>query len=531
MPQSSEIPESWALTTVEAIADVNPPLSAPGSVNEDSVVNFVPMRAVGIEGKGLGNPETRRYCEVRKGYTSFLSGDVIMAKITPCMENGKTAVVPELPGHLCFGSTEFHVLRAHDGVDRRWLAAYLLRHDIRRAAQRAMTGAVGQMRVPVSFLHELTIPLAPAAEQTRIADALDELFSELDAAVAALERVREKLKLYRASVLKAAVEGSLTAAWRSEHPDVEPASELLKRILVERRRRWEEEQLLKYKEKSKQPPKNWKEKYKEPTSPDTTGLPELPEGWCWVSLDQLGRLDRGKSKHRPRDADFLYGGPYPFVQTGDIRKARQYLREHKQTYSEAGLLQSKLWPTGTLCVTIAANIAETAILTYPACFPDSVVGGSFPEGLVDVRYVEFFLRSARERIHSFAPATAQKNINNEILRSVALPLPPLLEQVEIVESLEGQMSIIEHLDHDLELKIQVSLHLRQSILRHAFSGMLVLQDPADEPASELLKRIAAERETKMREAAAKKKNGKNNGKHTKGSRRGRKSKAAGQVNA
>ncbi len=125
-----------------------------------------------------------------------------------------------------------------------------------------------------------TVPIliAPPAEQSQIADTLDELFSDLDAGVAALKRARDKLKLYRASVLKAVVEGALTADWRKQHPNAEPASELLKRILAERRRRWEEDQLRKFEEKSKVPPKNWKAKYKEPVAPDTTGLPLLRKG-------------------------------------------------------------------------------------------------------------------------------------------------------------------------------------------------------------------------------------------------------------
>ena len=124
---------------------------------------------------------------------------------------------------------------------------------------------------------------------------LDELFSDLDAGVAALERVRDKLKLYRASVLKAAVEGTLTADWREEHPEGEPASELLKRILDERRRRWEADQLRELAEKGKTPPWNWKAKYKEPVAPDTADLPVLPKSWCWSNLDTVtvkGPLER-----------------------------------------------------------------------------------------------------------------------------------------------------------------------------------------------------------------------------------------------
>jgi type I restriction enzyme S subunit len=206
------LPLGWAAPALGEIASINPALDR-CVVNDEIKVTFVPMRAVEVEGGGLTAPEVRRFGEVKKGYTSFLPGDVIMAKITPCMENGKITVVPDVPGRVCFGSTEFHSIRPEQEVQARWISSYLLQHEIRRAAQRQMTGAVGQMRVPASFLESLQIPLAPAAEQERIADALDELFSDLDAGVAALERVREKLKLYRASVSVPSTAVLSTAAW------------------------------------------------------------------------------------------------------------------------------------------------------------------------------------------------------------------------------------------------------------------------------------------------------------------------------
>lgn len=193
------LPPGWIAPALREIARINPPLDR-SIVNDDIQVTFVPMRAVEVEGGGLTAPEVRRLHEVKKGYTSFLSGDVIMAKITPCMENGKTTVVPDVPGQVCFGSTEFHSIRPELDVQAKWISHFLLQHETRRAAQRQMAGAVGQMRVPASFLESLRLPVAPAAEQSRIADTLDELFSDLDAGVAALERVREKLKLCRASV-------------------------------------------------------------------------------------------------------------------------------------------------------------------------------------------------------------------------------------------------------------------------------------------------------------------------------------------
>lgn len=154
-----------------------------------------------------------------------------------------------------------------------------------------------------------------------------------------------------------------------------------------------------------------------------------------------------------------------------------------------------MWPAETLCITIAANIADTAILSYPACFPDSVVGGAFDGRLVAVRFIDLFLRSAKQQIAAYAPATAQKNINNDILRAVAVPLPPLSEQEAIVELVEDQLSVVDHLEADIDGKLATAQALRQSILRHAFAGKLVPQDPNDEPASELLKRIAAERQS------------------------------------
>lgn len=356
------------------------------------------------------------------------------------------------------------------------------------------TQSVNLASINQSALRKFPVPVAPTNEQRRIVERIDELFSELDAGVAALKRVQANLKRYRASVLKAAVEGKLTEEWRAVHQPKETGEQLLTRILEERRQKWEAEQLADYKAKGKEPPKNWQAKYKEPDAPDTSELPELPQGWCWASLDQIGILDRGRSRHRPRNAKHLYGGPYPFVQTGDVRHANTYLTEFTQTYSEAGLHQSKMWPRGTLCITIAANIAETAILGFDGCFPDSVVGMLPVSERVSIRYVEFYLRTIQERLESIAPATAQKNLNLETLREVPICLPSPEEQKAIVESVDEKLSVAEATECTLEAGLKRAARLRQSILKDAFEGKLVAQDPADEPASELLAGIKAERQ-------------------------------------
>jgi len=349
------------------------------------------------------------------------------------------------------------------------------------------------------------ITLAPLPTQHRIVAEIERQLTRLDAAAAALKRVQANLKRYRASVLKAACEGRLVPTEadlaRAEGRDYEPADRLLARILKERRARWEADQLAKMQAAGK-PPKDekWKAKYPEAATPDTSRLPDLSEGWVWATMPQLGELNRGKSKHRPRDDPKLYGGPYPFIQTGDVKHSNGRVRTHSQTYSELGLAQSRLWPEGTLCITIAANIAETGILSYPACFPDSVVGFLFDGLPTLVRFVELFLRTARESLERFAPATAQKNINLEILSRVGIPLPPLVEQERVVAEVESRLSAVEIIEISLGSSLKRANRLRQAILKRAFEGRLVPQDPNDEPAGALLERIRAER-AKLDQAA------------------------------
>lgn len=336
--------------------------------------------------------------------------------------------------------------------------------------------------------------LPPQKEQARIASRVEALFSDLDTGEENLRRAQAQLKRYRQSVLKAAVTGELTRAWREQNADrLESGEALLTRILKARREAWEKAELEKLRAKGK-PPKDdaWKSRYVEPQGPNTEGLPKLPEGWTWATFVQIGEFGRGKSKHRPRNDPKLYGGAYPFLQTGTVRASNGRIRSYDSTYNEAGLAQSKLWPEGTICITIAANIAESGILDFPACFPDSIVGLVPSEGVV-TEFIEFFIRTAREKLDTYAPATAQKNINLEILEKVGIPLPPTAEQDEIFSQAWERLSSIDAVEGELARQFAAVNALRQSILKAAFSGKLVPQDPNDEPASELLKRIAAER--------------------------------------
>lgn len=162
-------------------------------------------------------------------------------------------------------------------------------------------------------------------------------------------------------------------------------------------------------------------------------------GWPIESLGDLGDLDRGKSRHRPRNDPRLLGGPYPLIQTGDVANADYLLAEHTATYSEFGLQQSRLWPKGTLCITIAANIADTAILGIDACFPDSVVGFS-PSSAVTSDYIKGWFGFLRQTIADGAPQSAQKNINLRILRDLKIPVPPIERQRAYSAFVQGTLS-------------------------------------------------------------------------------------------
>jgi type I restriction enzyme S subunit len=194
-----------------------------------------------------------------------------------------------------------------------------------------------------------------------------------------------------------------------------------------------------------------------------------PKGWKAVTLGDLGEVNRGRSRHRPRYAEHLYGGKYPFIQTGDIKSSNGKIINYEQTYSEAGLAQSRLWPADTMCITIAANIAETAILTFPACFPDSVVGFIPDNSKCDVRFVEYMFRYLKRRIQHEATGSVQDNINLGTLSRLYFPIPPLPEQKAIA-------SILSSLDDKIELNQKMNQTLEE-IARAIFKSWFVDFDP------------------------------------------------------
>lgn len=345
---------------------------------------------------------------------------------------GPTNLAPE---QCCIGRG-LAAIRAYPPLDQK----YLLHHfrSIEPWLSEQGTGTTFKA-ISGEFIRSIEISLAPLNEQRRIADKLNQTLAIVERALARLRCVPEILKRFRQSVLAAATDGRLTEDWRSIY--------------------------------------------------------QVEGEWGEVTLADIGELGRGKSKHRPRNDPKLYGGPHPFIQTGDIAQSNGLISSHSQTYSDFGLAQSKLWPAGTVCITIAANIADTAILSYAACFPDSVVGFVAATEKALPQFVKWSIDVMKDDLESFAPATAQKNINLAVLNALRIRCPELAEQTEIVRRVEALFALADRIETRHQAALARAEKLAQALLAKAFRGELVPQDPADEPAAALLARIRAARQS------------------------------------
>ena len=272
-------------------------------------------------------------------------------------------------------------------------------------------------------LGNLILALPPLAEQKRIVARIEELMPFVEQyAVASIKLNTLNAsfpEMMKKSILQEAVQGKLVP----QDPNDEPASLLLKKIAEEKKR------LIKEGKIRKQKPL--------PEITEEDKIFDIPESWEWVRLIDIGEISRGRSQHRPRGDKVLYvNGKYPLVQTGDVASAGKYLTEFTTMYNEKGLEQSRMWPKGTLCITIAANIGDVAILDFDACFPDSVVGFSPYCNSIISEYVYYLLQAFKPLMDAKSTKVAQKNLNVEKLSSIWFPLPPTEEQKRIVNKLD-----------------------------------------------------------------------------------------------
>jgi type I restriction enzyme S subunit len=370
------------------------------------------------------------------------------------------------------------------------------------AAINANTPSTTVKHLSSKTVAEVDLPLPPAAEQTRIVDKLEELLSDLDTGVAELKAAQKKLAQYRQSLLKAAVEGRLTEAWRAQHGEPEESgAQLLARILRERRTRWKAKQLARFETQGKVPPQGWQDKYPEPVAPDTTGLQELPRSWVWASLDMLGEIASGVAKGTKRDERTAVR-EVPYLRVANVQRGYLDLTEVK-----------------TILAT-ERDIEELTLQAGDVLFNEGGDRDKLGRGWVWRNEVETCIHQnhvfrMRPNLHELKPElishhgntfgklwfqTAGKqttnlaSINMGMLREFPVPLAPVAEQAEILSQLELQLVAVVEQDGWTEHALRQATAQRKNILQAAFSGQLVPQDPNDEPASVLLARIRAERE-------------------------------------
>jgi type I restriction enzyme S subunit len=476
----TELPEGWLSVRLPETCEINPPKPSAEALPASAPVTFVPMPAVDADLGAITRAEARPFSKVRKGYTSFADDDVIMAKITPCMENGKAAIARHLQNGLGFGSTEFHVFRSNGAVLPEYLYNFIRQDSFRRAAENEMTGSVGQKRVPVEFLENSEIPLPPVAEQERILDKLNALITQTRSTRTRLEKIPALIKYFRQAVLAAACSGKLTDDWRDKNSKIAPADRLAHKISTKR-----ESEALEI----------------------IQGPREIPETWIWVAFGSLiGELKNGistKPEIEPPGKQILR---ISAVRAGKvILDDCRYLRT-LEDFSAYGLHDGDLLFTrynGSLELLGVCGMVrglEDALLLYP----DKLMRARFDHPWVLPAYAEIFFGSptARERIIGDAVSSAgQQGISGAKVKTQPFAFPPLEEQAEIVRRIEALFKLADAIEKRVAAASLRAERMTQAVLAKAFRGELVpteaelaRQEGREyEPAFVLLERIKKER--------------------------------------
>ena len=361
------------------------------------------------------------------------------------------------------------------------MEAYLRSPETQRLIDKMKTGISDSgLNLTHGRFFTLQVPVSPLPEQRRIVAKIEELFSDLDAGVAALERVRANLKRYRAAVLKAAVEGRLTAAWRDQNPTPphQIGAALLQRIIAERRAKWEQDQLRKFTEAGKTPPKGWKEKYEEPDGPATVPGIELPPTWTWAVADQLcGTITDGEHITPPRTDSGVFLLSARNVVDGRLRFDEvDYISP--ETY--ATLCRRLRIMPGDVLMSCSGSVGRSCVapegLDFSLVRSVAVLKPVMPFGT----FLSMAIRSIllQHQVSEKKSQTAQANIFQGKIKRLVFPLPPNAEQAEIVAEVDRRISVADAAETQVEHALQRAVRVRQAILKRAFEGKLVSQSRA-----------------------------------------------------
>lgn len=479
------LPEGWRKAIVEDVAEIIMGQSPKGA-NTNTAGDGIPLVG-GASDLGDEYPEPSKYTTQP---TKLSQNDDLILCIRATIGR-----INRSGGQYCLGRGVAGVRSL--GADTDWLKYFWEAHE--QPLQKLGTGTTFK-QVDKKKLNGFPVNVPPLNEQRRIADKIDALQAKSRRAREALETVGPLLEKFRQSVLAAAFRGDLTAEWRKQHPDVEPAEKLLERIRVERRARWEEAELAKMRAKGIKPKNDkWKAKYTEPESVDESGLPKLPEGWCWTNLEEIiidgpqnglyvPKSRYGKGTRILRIDDYQAGWTREVdelqrVMIDEVDVERYGLNMHyivvNRVNSMTHLGKTTVIKENMLPLVFESNMM--AFLTTTTITPE---------------YIEHYLNSDSGRyelVKNAKHAVNQASINQKDVQATLIPLPPEDESRIIASSVDNAFKLITQLSQIIQQSESDISRLDQSILAKAFRGELVPQDPNDEPASVLLERIKAER--------------------------------------
>lgn len=490
------LPSSWASTNLGEILSDTQPGFASGVHNQEGI-GIPHLRPMNVDREGKLDLTVVKYVPATNPLRVQV-GDVLFNNTNSAELIGKTAYIGT-EGELAF-SNHMTRLRPAEGVDPRFTAHQLHFLWMTGYFRHRCTHHVNQASIASSTLAE-TVPFvaAPSNEQRQIVDEIEKQFTRLDAAVAALKRVQANLKRYRSAVLKAACEGRLVPTEdelaRREGRSYEPASVLLERILAERRACWQEDRLIEAPPPGKESPNNRRRrKYEEPARLDSSNLASLPRGWFWASLEQLSAVFVDSAHRTPR-----YGlGGIPALGPRDVVNGVIDLQKTRLVdEAEFAVQTARRVPVADdiiysreLSLGWAALVPENARI----CLSQGMCLFRTHESVLS-RYLLIVLNGPVGRAQALRGATgsAHPHINLSDIKAYGIPLPPTAEQRRIVAEVERRVSIIEELDLEIHQNLSRGQRLREAVLKQAFEGRLVRQDPNDEPANVLLERILAER--------------------------------------
>ena len=496
MSVDSRLPDGWLTQTVGALiedAKIGLIRSATQQAT-DKHYQYIKMQNFDINGDWVVDEVTRVDATDEEAATFSLSpGDLLFNTRNSSELVGKTAIWKGNAETVLYNNNLLR-MRFYPAVTQEWVALQFKSPQFRKelAKIKSATTSVAAIYQKPLLLQRLKVP--PLNEQRRIVAKFEDLSGRSRAAKEALDAIPPLLERFRQSVLAAAFRGDLTKQWREQNPNVEPASVLLDRIRQERRQRWEQDYLAQQKAKVKTPKDDkWKEKYVEPEPVDTTGLPELPGGWCWANCGDLAEIVTGSTP--PTSNSDYYSGKVPFYKPTDLN-AGYNLIAASQGLTELGAEEARIIPANSVLVTcIGATIGKTGFCRTAGATNQQINALIPAKTVVAVEWLYWWFVGpmGQDSILANASATTLPIINKGRFSLLPVPVPTLDEQREIVSVLEERISSANRTHAILGAFKSRFAQLDHSILAKAFRGELVPQDPDDEPASALLERIRADR--------------------------------------